>query len=151
MTQFIVQYGISLALLALPPLAALMMKLYNAQALKAGLQNQLLAKVEHFASVAVAAVDSSPMKDAILAASADGVISAADGAALKSAAINLVKQLLGSEGLDDVKSLLGIADPATLIGASVEKAVDVSSNAAVIAQSAAATPVKAAVGGVTTP
>lgn len=140
MLSMFLQYGVPLLMMGMVPLAAWLMKIALAQGSKAGLQNQLLAKVEHFASVAVAAVGSSPLKDSILAATSTGTITAAGGAQLKAAAIATMKQLLGTEGLDDIRSLLGVADPEVLLGASVEKAVDVSNSIAAVGKVAAVAP-----------
>lgn len=121
----VVQYGIPLALLGLAPLAALLLRMSTSSSAKSGKAYLALSKLEHFASLAVAGVDASPLKAAILDAAKDGSISPAEGAKLKDLAVSDLKHLLGTAGLDEVKSALGVTDAAVpvLLSAQVEKAV----------------------------
>lgn len=80
------------------------------------------SKLTMFIESAVADLENT-VKPQLIAASADGVITAEEGASLKSLAMTRVKVLLSEKGMGELSSVLGIAAPAieSLISGMIEK------------------------------
>ncbi len=94
-------------------------------------------KFEHLAELAVASSDAKNLVGDIAARASNGELTAADGVALKTDAVQMVKTWASPEGMKQLAAALGTpskpADPATVdsyIGAHVEVAVDAKNAAA---------------------
>ncbi len=68
------------------------------------------AKLANFARAAVMHVEAE-LKPELVAASADGTITAEEGAALKKHALDALKAFAGKEGLAEIGAVLGLAGP----------------------------------------
>lgn len=91
------------------------------------------------------------VKPALIEASADGVITAEEGAALKALAMTRVKVLLSEKGMGELSSVLGVAGPAieSLISGLIEKFVANAAKAKAIKDAASAAGVAAGAAAVT--